>query len=75
MKLVIFLRALSRFLSHLVPADTPNMFIPLIALIELVRNFIRPITLSVRLAASIVPGHLLIRLINGGSLSVHGRLL
>jgi F0F1-type ATP synthase membrane subunit a len=35
-------------------------------LIELVRNFIRPITLSVRLAANIVAGHLLIRLINGG---------
>ena len=35
-------------------------------LIELVRNFIRPITLSVRLAANIVAGHLLIRLINRG---------
>ena len=45
------------------------MLIPLIVLIELVRNFIRPITLSVRLAANIVAGHLLIRLINGGSLS------
>ena len=47
------------------------MLIPLIVLIELVRNFIRPITLSVRLAANIVAGHLLIRLINGGSLSVY----
>ena len=45
------------------------MLIPLIVLIELVRNFIRPITLSVRLAANIVAEHLLIRLINGGSLS------
>merc|ERR1711935_171423 len=47
-----------------------SMVIPLIVLIELVRNFIRPITLSVRLAANIVAGHLLIRLINGGSLSL-----
>jgi F-type H+-transporting ATPase subunit a len=39
-------------------------------MIELVRNFIRPITLSVRLAANIVAGHLLIRLVNGGSLSL-----
>jgi len=47
------------------------MLIPLIVLIELVRNFIRPITLSVRLAANMVAGHLLIRLINGGNLSVY----
>ena len=47
------------------------MLIPLIVLIELVRNFIRPITLSVRLAANIVAGHLLIRLIKGVSLSRH----
>merc|ERR1711935_423959 len=65
-----FVSALGRFLSHLVPAGTPNILIPLIVLIELVRNFIRPITLSVRLAANIVAGHLLIRLINGGSLSL-----
>lgn len=66
------LRALNRFLSHLVPAGTPNILIPLIVLIELVRNFIRPITLSVRLAANIVAGHLLISLINGGNISVKG---
>merc|ERR1711935_940290 len=65
-----FVSALGRFLSHLVPAGTPNILIPLIVLIELVRNFIRPITLSVRLAANIVAGHLLIRLINVGSLSL-----
>merc|ERR1711935_1006245 len=38
-----FVSALGRFLSHLVPAGTPNILIPLIVLIELVRNFIRPI--------------------------------
>merc|ERR1711935_974169 len=37
-----FVSALGRFLSHLVPAGTPNILIPLIVLIELVRNFIRP---------------------------------
>merc|ERR1711935_857665 len=64
-----FVSALGRFLSHLVPAGTPNILIPLIVLIELVRNFIRPITLSDRLAANIVAGHLLISLVNGGSMS------
>merc|ERR1711971_663797 len=64
-------KAIKRFLAHLVPSGTPDVLIPLIVMIELVRNFIRPITLSVRLAANIVAGHLLIRLLNGGSLSVY----
>merc|ERR1712141_136481 len=60
-------KAIKRFLAHLVPAGTPDVLIPLIVVIELVRNFIRPITLSVRLAANIVAGHLLISLINRGA--------
>ncbi len=62
-------KAIRRFLAHLVPSGTPNVLIPLIVMIELVRNFIRPVTLSVRLAANIVAGHLLISLVNGGSMS------
>merc|ERR1712228_1168407 len=53
------------FLSHLVPLGTPVALIPLIVVIEIVRRLIRPITLSVRLAANIVAGHLLIALIRG----------
>merc|ERR1712083_771910 len=63
-------KAIKRFLAHLVPAGTPDVLIPLIVVIELVRNFIRPITLSVRLAANIVAGHLLISLVNGGNITV-----
>ena len=36
---------------------------PFMVLIELVRSLIRPVTLSVRLAANIVAGHLLLALL------------
>jgi F-type H+-transporting ATPase subunit a len=43
---------------------TPYVLIPFIVLIELVSNVIRPITLSVRLAANLVAGHLLMTLVS-----------
>lgn len=51
------------FLSHLVPIGTPYPLIPFMVMIEIIRTVIRPITLSVRLAANIVAGHLLMVLI------------
>lgn len=53
-----------RFLAHLVPVSTPYVLMPFMVLIELVRNLIRPLTLSVRLAANLVAGHLLMTLIS-----------
>lgn len=62
-------KSIKRFLAHLVPSGTPRVLIPLMVVIELVRNFIRPLTLSVRLAANMVAGHLLISLVNGGRIT------
>merc|ERR1712001_806216 len=49
--------------AHLVPRGTPVALMPVIVIIETVRNVIRPGTLSIRLAANIVAGHLLLTLL------------
>ena len=53
----------NNLLAHLVPVGTPRFLIPIIVIIETIRNIIRPITLSIRLAANIVAGHLLLTLL------------
>ena len=53
----------NNLLAHLVPAGTPRFLIPVIVIIETVRNIIRPATLAIRLAANIVAGHLLLTLL------------
>ena len=58
-----FFKNTRRSLAHLVPLGTPLPLVPFIVLIEIVRNLIRPLTLRVRLAANIVAGHLLLRLL------------
>jgi len=50
--------------THQVPVGTPGILIPFIVLIEFIRNLIRPGTLSVRLTANIIAGHLLLTLIS-----------
>merc|ERR1712073_261041 len=53
----------NNLLAHLVPTGTPAFLIPIIVIIETVGNIIRPMTLSIRLAANIVAGHLLLTLL------------
>lgn len=59
--------------AHLVPLGTPIVLMPFIVLIESIRNIIRPITLSVRLAANLTAGHLLLILL--GESMVNNRIL
>lgn len=50
--------------AHLVPIGAPIVIAPLIVLIERVSHIIRPFTLSIRLAANIIAGHLIIGLLS-----------
>lgn len=57
-----------KIIVHLTPTGTPNSLINFMVLIEIVRIIIRPITLSIRLSANIVAGHLLISLLSNFSI-------
>ena len=58
--LVNYTTNLNNALTHITPRGTPTLIIPLIIIIEFIRTIIRPVTLSVRLYANIIAGHLLI---------------
>lgn len=60
---------MKKTLVHLTPMGTPTPLINFIVIIEIVSNIIRPITLSVRLMANIVAGHLLISLLSNFSMT------
>lgn len=50
------------FLCHLTPQGAPGYLAPILKLIELVSNFIRPFTLALRLSINMTTGHVLISL-------------
>merc|ERR1712113_1346659 len=62
----------NRLFAHLVPTGTPGALIPVIVIIETVSNVIRPGTPSIRLAANIVAGHLLLTLLGSQGPNVAG---
>lgn len=56
--------------AHLIPMGTPVFLIPLIVLIETIRNLIRSGSLAVRLVSNIISGHLLISLLGDCGVSI-----
>nr|ASY98214.1 ATP synthase F0 subunit 6 [Pseudovates chlorophaea] len=55
--------------AHLVPQGTPGTLMPFMVCIETISNIIRPGTLTIRLAANMIAGHLLMTLLgNTGSI-------
>lgn len=62
-------------LAHLVPTGTPAALMPVMVIIETVRNIIRPATLAIRLAANIVAGHLLLTLLGSQGPNLAGVLI
>nr|YP_010758075.1 ATP synthase F0 subunit 6 [Kisaura adamickai]WEU80080.1 ATP synthase F0 subunit 6 [Kisaura adamickai] len=50
--------------THLIPQGTPPILMPFMVLIETISNIIRPMTLSIRLTANMIAGHLLLTLLS-----------
>ena len=53
----------NKIITHLLPSNTPILLCSFIVMIETIRNIIRPLTLSIRLTANIIAGHILINLL------------
>nr|WAJ48512.1 ATP synthase F0 subunit 6 [Pleroneura sp. 1 GYN-2021b] len=49
--------------AHLVPQGTPSILMPFMVCIETISNIIRSMTLSIRLTANMIAGHLLLTLL------------
>nr|YP_009002061.1 ATP synthase F0 subunit 6 [Cryptocellus narino]AGL11923.1 ATP synthase F0 subunit 6 [Cryptocellus narino] len=59
-----WLKNSNHMMTHTLPMGTPSALMPFMVCIETISNIIRPITLSVRLTANMIAGHLLICLIS-----------
>nr|ALO64353.1 ATP synthase F0 subunit 6 [Lasioglossum morio] len=53
----------NKMFTHLLPMNTPGPLMIFMVLIESISNFIRPWTLSIRLSANMLAGHLLLSLL------------
>nr|YP_001936584.1 ATP synthase F0 subunit 6 [Hypochilus thorelli]ACA62647.1 ATP synthase subunit 6 [Hypochilus thorelli] len=62
--------------AHLVPLGCPIILAPILVFIEIISHLIRPITISIRLAANIMAGHLIVGLLSSiSSLSMTSMMI
>ncbi|MGB0719637.1 MAG: F0F1 ATP synthase subunit A [Bdellovibrionales bacterium] len=61
-----------KFFSLFVPAGVPWWILPVIIPIELISFFVRPLTLSVRLFANMMAGHIMLKIIAGFAVAAAG---
>nr|QXT59943.1 ATP synthase membrane subunit 6 [Symydobius kabae] len=57
-------------IAHLIPMNTPIYLAPLMTIIETMSIIIRPFSLSIRLTANMIAGHLLMTLLNSNSMMI-----
>nr|QXT60004.1 ATP synthase membrane subunit 6 [Sarucallis kahawaluokalani] len=57
-------------IAHLIPLSTPIYLAPLMTIIETMSIIIRPFSLSIRLTANMIAGHLLMTLLNSNSMMI-----
>jgi F-type H+-transporting ATPase subunit a len=60
-----FVRHGLHFFAYFIPEGTPGFMMPLIFILEVIAYLVRPITLSVRLFANMLAGHVLVKVIVG----------
>nr|UYE98417.1 ATP synthase F0 subunit 6 [Dolichovespula flora] len=61
--------------AHLVPLNTPTTLMMFMVLIETISNFIRPLTLAIRLSANMIAGHLLLCLLGSTGQILNNNLM
>nr|QXT60042.1 ATP synthase membrane subunit 6 [Phyllaphis fagifoliae] len=57
-------------IAHLIPLSTPIYLAPFMTIIETMSIIIRPFSLSIRLTANMIAGHLLMTLLNSNSMII-----
>lgn len=65
MMIAIFKHGLGKFIGNFLPHGTPLWLAPLIFVIEIISYLARPISLSIRLAANMMAGHVMLKVIAG----------